>query len=87
MRPVLSGAHHRIRHNVQGMTMQPTADAITPDQNGLRAGVPPVHQNGEGFAQEPGAAAADGSSLDLAQLLDALQAMRTGDFSVRLPGN
>ena len=67
--------------------MQPTADAITPDQNGLRAGVPPVQQNGEDFAQEPGGAAADGSSLDLAQLLDALQAMRTGDFSVRLPGN
>ena len=67
--------------------MQPTADAITPDQNGLRGGMPPVQQNGEGFAQEPGGAAADGSSLDLAQLLDALQAMRMGDFSVRLPGN
>src|SRR5207237_6118316 len=29
----------------------------------------------------------DGASLDLDQLLEALQAVRSGDFSVRLPGS
>ena len=38
-------------------------------------------QNGSGFAGE------DGSSLDLKQLLEALQAMRAGDFSARLPSH
>ena len=31
--------------------------------------------------------ASDGSTVDIEALLDALQAMRSGDFMVRLPGN
>ena len=35
----------------------------------------------------PRASSQDGSSAELHELLHALQAMRVGDFSVRMPGN
>ena len=60
--------------------MEPTAD--------------PINVPADGHTPEPAALnvltnghATDGSALDLDQLLDALQAMQVGDFSVRLPGN
>ena len=39
----------------------------------------------DSLAQEPSLLGADEPSIDLKQLLDALQAMRAGDFTVRLP--
>src|SRR5687768_10805276 len=74
--------------------MEPTADGlveITPDS---QPGAPVVDEaitglgsNGHDTAAPNGMVQVDGDSFDLNQMLHALQAVRVGDFSVRLPGD
>jgi HAMP domain-containing protein/CheY-like chemotaxis protein/signal transduction histidine kinase len=60
--------------------MQPKLEPIgDPKSNGAPPGAVP--------AQEPDGRTGDGSSAELHDLLNALQAMRVGDFSARLPAN
>jgi HAMP domain-containing protein/CheY-like chemotaxis protein/signal transduction histidine kinase len=47
----------------------------------------PVKKNGHASAKKPTNGHANGAATDLHILLHGLQAMRDGDFSVRLPGN
>src|SRR5262245_51015150 len=62
-----------------GEVMQPKLEPIgDPKSNGAPPGAVPT--------QEPGRAG-DGSSAELHDLLNALQAMRVGDFSARLPAS
>src|SRR6202158_4142813 len=73
--------------------MEPTADGlveITPD---IQPGAPVVDEaiaaldsNGHVTAA-PNGTTIDGGNFDLHQMLHALQAVRVGDFSVRLPGD
>src|ERR1700733_4571271 len=66
--------------------MQPTAPSLKSDDM-----APPAPSPGsEGIVTAtlaPGSSGTNGSSLDLDRLLEALQSMRRGEFSVRLPGN
>ena len=73
--------------------MQPTdAAAATAEANGLIEGssspVSSDNRTGKSFGDAvPGKGRAEGAAFALHHLLHALQAMRVGDFSVRLPGD
>src|SRR5579862_6198506 len=58
--------------------MQPNSEAVgEPKSNGSPAAAPPAPMIGE----------LNGSSGEIHELLQALQAVRVGDFSVRMAGN
>src|SRR6202049_3255497 len=80
--------------------MEPTADGLVEIASEVQPGAAVVDEavaalgsNGhdraarDGTAAPNGTATLDGEDFDLHQMLHALQAMRVGDFSVRLPGD
>src|SRR6266516_1314831 len=73
--------------------MEPTADGLVEITADIQPGAPvgdetigALSSNGHDVAPN-GAVALDGEDFDLHQMLHALQAVRVGDFSVRLPGD
>ncbi|HEY8874410.1 MAG TPA: HAMP domain-containing protein, partial [Stellaceae bacterium] len=78
--------------------MEPTADGHVEISSEIEPGAPVVdeaiaalgqngHDNGHDTVALDGTVTLDGEDFDLHQMLQALQAVRVGDFSVRLPGD
>src|SRR4051794_28876275 len=78
--------------------MEPTADGLVEITSDVQSSPPVVdeaiaalgqngHDSGHDTAAPNGIVALDGEDFDLHQMLQALQAVRVGDFSVRLPGD
>src|SRR5215472_14957159 len=67
--------------------MEPTADGLSGISSEADVVEPVVVDDALATLNGHGAAALADDAFDLRQLLQALQAVRTGDFSVRLPGD
>src|SRR5690348_18279177 len=77
----ITGRIVRSRNRILGVLMPRAAKASTEADAGFIAS----HQSPRRKNGAAGGAVADAASLDAQELLRALQAMRIGDFSVRLP--
>src|SRR5688572_24396055 len=68
--------------------MEPTADGLVEVTSDLHTGIPVLEETVAALASNGhDTTAADNGAFDQQQMLHALQAMRYGDFSVRLPGD
>src|SRR5216683_2913162 len=67
--------------------MEPTADGLAEISTDVQPAAPIVDEAFAGLANGHDAAQIDGEEFDLHRMLRALQAVRVGDFSVRLPGD
>jgi CheY-like chemotaxis protein/HAMP domain-containing protein/signal transduction histidine kinase len=67
--------------------MEPTADGLVEVTADLHSGGLAIDEAIVGSAPNGHDSAIDGGGVDLQQMLYALQAVRAGDFSVRLPGD